>query len=39
MNEVIICHNPKCGTLRNTPVVIRNAGIDPTVIDAEGKRV
>jgi arsenate reductase-like glutaredoxin family protein len=39
MNEVIICTTAKCGTSRNTPVVIRSAGIEPAVIDAEGKRV
>jgi arsenate reductase len=39
MNEVIICHNPNCGALRNTLRISRNAGIEPTVIDAEGKHV
>jgi arsenate reductase len=33
MNEVIIYHNPDCGTSRNTLAMIRNAGIEPTVIE------
>ena len=28
-----IYHNPACGTSRNTLAMIRNAGIEPTVID------
>lgn len=32
MSEVTIYHNPKCGTSRNTLEMIRNAGIEPTVI-------
>jgi len=28
-----IYHNPACGTSRNTLAVIRNAGIEPTVIE------
>lgn len=28
-----IYHNPKCGTSRNTLALIRNAGIEPTVIE------
>lgn len=31
--DAIIYHNPKCGTSRNTLALIRNAGIEPTVID------
>lgn len=31
--DVIIYHNPACGTSRNTLAMIRNAGIEPTVID------
>lgn len=31
--SVTIYHNPKCGTSRNTLGLIRNAGIEPTVID------
>lgn len=32
MNTVIY-HNPKCGTSRNTLAMIRNAGIEPEVIE------
>jgi arsenate reductase len=31
--NVTIYHNPKCGTSRNTLAMIRNAGIDPEVIE------
>ncbi len=31
--DAIIYHNAKCGTSRNTLALIRNAGIEPTVID------
>ena len=30
---VTIYHNPTCGTSRNTLAMIRNAGIEPTIID------
>jgi arsenate reductase len=30
---VVIYHNPKCGTSRNTLAMIRNAGIEPRVIE------
>jgi arsenate reductase (glutaredoxin) len=30
---VIIYHNPACGTSRNTLALIRNAGVEPTVIE------
>lgn len=30
---VTIYHNPACGTSRNTLAMIRNAGIEPAVID------
>jgi arsenate reductase (glutaredoxin) len=33
MIDVIIYHNPACGTSRNTLGLIRNAGIEPHVID------
>ncbi len=33
MVDVIIYHNPDCGTSRNTLGLIRNAGIEPHVID------
>jgi arsenate reductase len=32
-NETVIYHNPDCGTSRNTLALIRNAGIEPTVIE------
>jgi arsenate reductase len=31
--DAIIYHNAKCGTSRNTLALIRNAGIEPTIID------
>ncbi|MFK0272051.1 arsenate reductase (glutaredoxin) [Ensifer sp. NPDC090286] len=31
--NVTIYHNPTCGTSRNTLAMIRNAGIEPTVIE------
>ncbi|HEY0327616.1 MAG TPA: arsenate reductase (glutaredoxin) [Rhodopseudomonas sp.] len=31
--DVIIYHNPDCGTSRNTLALIRHAGIEPHVID------
>ena len=31
--NVVIYHNPACGTSRNTLELIRNAGIEPTVIE------
>jgi arsenate reductase (glutaredoxin) len=33
MATVTIFHNPACGTSRNTLGLIRNAGIEPTVIE------
>ena len=33
MIDVIIYHNPDCGTSRNTLGLIRNAGIEPHVIE------
>lgn len=32
MSDVTIYHNPKCGTSCNTLAMIRNAGIEPTVV-------
>lgn len=32
-DDVIIYHNPECGTSRNTLAMIRNAGIEPHVIE------
>ncbi len=31
--DVVIYHNPACGTSRNTLGLIRNAGVEPHVID------
>ncbi|OLP56013.1 arsenate reductase (glutaredoxin) [Rhizobium rhizosphaerae] len=31
--DVTIYHNPACGTSRNTLEMIRNAGIEPTVVE------
>jgi arsenate reductase len=33
MADIIIYHNPECGTSRNTLGLIRNAGIEPHVIE------
>jgi arsenate reductase (glutaredoxin) len=33
MTAVAIYHNPNCGTSRNTLALIRNAGVEPTVIE------
>jgi arsenate reductase len=33
MSDVTIYHNPACGTSRNTLAMIRNAGIEPHVIE------
>lgn len=32
-HNITIYHNPKCGTSRNTLALIRNTGIEPTIID------
>ncbi|GAC1407159.1 MAG: arsenate reductase (glutaredoxin) [Novosphingobium sp.] len=31
--DIIVYHNPKCGTSRNTLAMIRNAGIEPHVVE------
>jgi arsenate reductase len=31
--DIIIYHNPECGTSRNTLAMIRNAGLEPHVIE------
>ena len=31
--DIVIYHNPKCGTSRNTLGLIRNAGIEPHVVE------
>jgi arsenate reductase len=33
MSNVTIYHNPACGTSRNTLAMIRNAGIEPVIIE------
>lgn len=33
MTDVTIYHNPECGTSRNTLGLIRNSGVEPTVIE------
>ena len=33
MSTITIYHNPKCGTSRNTLAMIRNSGVEPTVIE------
>ena len=33
MTAVTIYHNPACGTSRNTLALIRNAGVEPHVIE------
>jgi arsenate reductase len=32
MSNTIIYHNPDCGTSRNTLAMIRNSGMEPTII-------
>ncbi|WP_350025322.1 glutaredoxin-dependent arsenate reductase [Providencia rettgeri] len=32
MNEITIYHNPNCGTSRNALAMIRNSGVEPTII-------
>lgn len=31
--DIVIYHNPDCGTSRNTLAIIRNAGIEPHVVE------
>ncbi|WP_159991158.1 arsenate reductase (glutaredoxin) [Pelistega ratti] len=33
MTKVTIYHNPKCSTSRNTLALVREAGIEPTIIE------
>jgi len=33
VTDVVIYHNPACGTSRNTLAMVRNAGIEPHVIE------
>lgn len=31
--DVVVYHNPKCGTSRNTLALVRHAGIEPRVVE------
>lgn len=33
MSNITIFHNPACGTSRNTLAMIRNSGVEPTVVE------
>jgi arsenate reductase len=33
MSDVVIYHNPNCGTSRNTLALLREKGIEPTVVE------
>jgi arsenate reductase (glutaredoxin) len=33
MSDVTIYHNPNCGTSRNTLQLLRDKGVDPTVVE------
>jgi len=33
MTNITIYHNPACGTSRNTLALIRNSGVEPTVVE------
>lgn len=33
MTDIVIYHNPACGTSRNTIELIRNAGVEPHVVE------
>lgn len=33
MTDAVIYHNPRCGTSRNTLGLIRNAGVEPQIIE------
>ncbi len=33
MSDITITHNPACGTSRNVLALIRNSGVEPTVIE------
>lgn len=33
MSNITIYHNPKCGTSRNVLAMIRNSGVEPTVVE------
>lgn len=33
MSEVVVYHNPSCGTSRNTLALLREKGVEPTVVE------
>ena len=33
MSDVVIYHNPACGTSRNVLALIRNSGVEPEIIE------
>ena len=33
MSDVVIYHNPACGTSRNTLALLRDNGVEPTVVE------
>jgi arsenate reductase len=33
VTEIVIYHNPECGTSRNTLALIRNSGVEPHVVE------
>jgi arsenate reductase len=33
MPDITIFHNPACGTSRNTLALIRNSGVEPTIVE------
>jgi arsenate reductase len=33
MSDVVIYHNPACGTSRNTLALLRERGVEPTVVE------
>ena len=33
MSDVVIYHNPNCGTSRNVLQIIRDTGVEPTVVE------
>ena len=33
MTDIVIYHNPACGTSRNTLAMIRNAGVEPHIVE------
>src|SRR4051812_23703219 len=33
MSDVVIYHNPACGTSRNTLALLRDKGVEPTVVE------